>query len=256
MFYHLRVSVTSRDRADELIDLFNGVFPLYAYVFGFESKDENLHIHGHIQYQPDFDPTQSKNKVKRSEFFKKMKALELVPDKNESNYHEVCKDELKNLAYVIKDCDVLRSHNISEDLMRDAEERVSQITEEKKTPMKEQLYSEWIRRDRLFCDKLEAFIFIDNYHVERDYLPPNMTNKIQYSLYIIIKFSKLRGYSLLDRETYKLIGALNSVREHEAMDSYVCTSGLTHYDETMLERHQNKDKNISPINNEKKILTI
>lgn len=229
MFYHLRVSLTSRDHAQQLIDNYLSVFPLYAYLFCFESKDDNLHIHGHIQYEQDYDASLNKNKVKRSEFFKKMKGLNLVPDKNESNYHEQVKDELKNLAYVMKDNDLITMHNISEEKLEEARLRVDNITNEQRLTMKEQLYNAWSLKERLFVDKLEAYIFIDQYHVERDYLPPNMTNKNQYALYIVYKLSSVNRWPITE-ETGKLIASFNGIREEDYARSLSASSHVQYYD--------------------------
>lgn len=229
MFYHLRVSLNSRDHAQQVIDHFTGVFPLYAYLFCFESKDDNLHIHGHLQYVDDYDASLNKNKVKRSEFFKKMKSLNFVPDKNESNYHEVVKDELKNLAYVMKDNDIIKQYNISDEKIEEAKLRVESITIEQKTPIKEQLYNAWSSKERLFVDRLEAYIFIDQYHVERDYLPPNMTNKNQYALYIVYKLCSHYGWPIAG-ETGKLVASLNGIREEDYARSSSAALHIEYYD--------------------------
>lgn len=207
-WYHLRVSVNEPDDSNFVIEQYIESFPVSSYIFGYEEVDSNRHFHGHIQYEPDYDPTLSKNKVKRSEFFKKMKKLEVVCDKTEASYHEVVRDEFKNLAYVIKECQILKSYNIDEELLEQAKNYSEQVEKEKKQPMKEQLLQEWKWRNRLFVDKLEAFMFIDEYHVDRDYLPPNFTNKIQYALYICYKLKHL----LPNIEYYKLISSLNGIR--------------------------------------------
>lgn len=232
MWYHLRVSVDDKEKAKDVIDLYLGNFPVNAYVFGYEEKDDNHHFHGHIKYDDDYDPTVPKNKVKRSEFFKKLKSKGIVPDKTESNYHEVCKDEKKNLAYVIKDCDIIGPiFNIDEDDIEEARQTVERIEAEKKTPMKDQLLNLWLPKQRIFMTRLEAFIFIDQYHIDRNYLPPNMTNKIQYALYIIYKYHSINNYEL-NEESYKLIGSFMNIHEKEAETSYNTTNFITvSYDE-------------------------
>jgi len=191
MYYHIRVSLNEPSDADGVIEYFLLAFPVKSYAFGLEEAgDNNHHIHGHIEYEDDFDPTLPKNKVKRSEFFKKMKKMEFVPDKTESNYHEVCRDEEKNLAYVIKDCHVISVYNIDEATLELARNRVERIEGEKGLKIKEQLLNAWMPMQRLFTSRLEAFVFIDKYHVDRDYLPPNMSMKLQYAIYILHKTYK------------------------------------------------------------------
>lgn len=208
-WYHLRVSVDDADSANGVIEHLLASFPIEKYIFGYEEKDENKHFHGHIQYDPTFDPTLPKNKVKRSEFFRKMKKLEFVPDKTEASYHEVCRDEFKNLSYVIKECHVLKSYGIDEDILEEAKNYSARVENEKNMPMKEQLLQAWSWRKRLFLDKMEAFMFIDEYHVSRDYLPPNFTNKIQYALYIVYKSTHTSDII----HYYSLIASLNGIRD-------------------------------------------
>lgn len=209
-WYHLRVSVNDADSANGVIEHFIEYFSLSSYIFAYEEKGDNKHFHGHIQYESDFDPTLPKNKVKRSEFFKKMKKLDFVPDKTEASYHEACRDEFKNLSYIVKECYVLKQYGIDESLLEEAKNNSARIELEKKTSMKEQLLVDWKWRNRLFVDKLEAFMFIDEYHINRDYLPPNFTNKIQYALYIIYKLKHLKKD---DIHFYQLISSLNGIRE-------------------------------------------
>lgn len=226
MWYHLRVSLNERPDAEGVIEYYLEAFPVKAYIFAYEEKDDNKHMHAHIMYDDGYDPTEPKNKVKRSEFFKKMKKLEFVPDKTESNYHEVCKDEIKNLAYCIKECDIIKELDIPEDMRTLAEERHDRIENEKNQKMKDQLLNAWIPMKRLFTSRLEAFVFIDTYHIDRDYLPPNMTNKIQYALYIIYKIHKLNNY-VFDNESYKLIGSFQNINEREVETSSTVLHHMT-----------------------------
>lgn len=231
MWYHLRVSLNDRNNAEEVIDNFLGSFPLKSYIFAYEEKEDNKHIHGHIQYDDEYDPTLAKIKVKRSAFFKKMKAEQLVPDKSEASYHEVCKDDIANLAYIMKDCDIIKEHDIPEEMRVEAEERKTRIQIEMKMTMKEQLLNLWLPKQRIFMSRLEAFIFIDQYHTDRNYLPPNMTNKIQYALYIIYRYHSINNYEL-NEESYKLIGSFMNIHEKEAETSYSTTNFITvSYDE-------------------------
>jgi len=219
MWYHLRVSVDQPDSANAVIEYFIEAFPISSYIFGYEEKEDNKHFHGHIKYNNDYDPTEPKHKVKRSEFFKKMKKLGYVIDKTEASYHEVCRDETKNLAYVIKECQILKSFDIDEELLEEARNTVSRIEKEKNMPMKEQLLELWLTKQRIFMSRLEAFVFIDQYHVSRNYLPPNMTNKIQYALYIVYKYHSINNYEL-NEESYKLIGSFQNIHEKECETSY------------------------------------
>lgn len=209
-WYHLRVSVNDPDSANFVITEYLKVFPVSAYIFGYEEVGENKHFHGHLQYFPDFDPKLPKNKVKRSDFFKKMKKEEAVPDKSEASYHEEARDVLKNLAYCIKECKILFQCDIDEDFLEQAKNYSEKVEKEKKICMKQLLLDAWKPRNRLFLDKLEAFMFIDSFHVERDYLPPNFTNKIQYALYIVYKLRHLKNH---DIQFYKLVSSLNGIRD-------------------------------------------
>lgn len=240
MYYHLRVSVNDIESARDVIEIYSHTFPLASYVFGYEEKEDNKHFHGHISYEEGYDPTLPKNKVKRSELFKKLKLKGLIPDKTESNYHEACKDEKANLAYVMKECNIIGIiFNIDEELIEEAKQKIERIETEKKMSMKEQLLNAWLPKKRLFTSRLEAFVFIDTYHVERDYLPPNMTNKIQYALYIIYKVHTMEKYNFT-QESYKLIGSFQNIHEKEAEDSANQINFITSsYDEKIIENQSN-----------------
>lgn len=213
MLYHLRVSVISRDTALKVVELFKAKFKLSKIVCSFETANEdNFHLHFHLEYE-DEDASSNAHKTKRSEFFKKLKKEKLIPDIENAVYHSpLKKTEKENLSYVIKDKDVLYKYGIPEDVYAEAEEYSERINEEKKQSMKEQLLNAWKWRQRLFIDKLEAFMFIDSYHVERDYLPPNFTNKIQYALYIVYKLQHFKKSRI---SFYSLVSSLNGIKQED-----------------------------------------
>lgn len=231
-WYHLRVSVNEPDDANFVIEHFIEAFPVQNYIFGYEEKDDNRHFHGHILYEDDYDPTLSKCKVKRSEFFRKMKKLEVVPDKSEASYHELCRDEFKNLSYVVKECQILKCSGIDESKLEEAKAYSARIENEKSTPMKEQLLIAWKWRNRIFKNKMEAFMFIDEYHIQRDYLPPNFTNKIQYALYIVYKMVSLKPNTL---EFHSLVASLNGIRDTDY--DYTELLSLKEIDQDLYEQH-------------------
>lgn len=208
-YYHLRFSVSSKDNALPVVSRFKAVFPISSLAVGYETVDDNLHIHCHIVYKDGFNPDENKVKTKRSALTKKLKNEGLIPDIPNASYHEAGKKtDLKNLAYCLKDRDILLLENIDENLVKEALKESDRIEEEKTTKMKDQLLADWQWRDRLFSDKLEAFMFIDEYHIARDYLPPNMTLKLQYALYIIYK---TKTHETLEK--YQLLASMYSVKE-------------------------------------------
>lgn len=218
-YYHLRFSVVSKDMALPIVSRFKEAFPISSIAVGYETVDDNLHIHCHITYKEGFDPDENKVKTKRCALTKKLKKENLIPDIPNASYHEVGKKtDLDNLAYCLKDRDILLLENIDESLVKEALSQVDRIQKEQNTKMKEQLLSAWKWRGRLFADKMEAFMFIDYYHVERDYLPPNMTLKLQYAIYIIMKIGQ--GSNRL--AYYQLMASLYSVKE-EYVDHIMTT---------------------------------
>lgn len=186
--YHLRYSVNDRDKGEEVLDLYLKAFPVWRIIASYEEVEDNLHIHCHIEYKEHFDATCNAAKVKRTTFFKKMKEKELIPDKPESSYHEsLKKTELENIAYVIKDKDIIYEDGIGSELLEKAKNYSIRVETEKSTKMKHQLQQLWVQKNGIPLNKQQIYMFIDFYHIQRDFLPPNMSQKLQYAIYILHK---------------------------------------------------------------------
>lgn len=189
--YHLRYSVNSREDGFSVLEEYLASFPVYRIITTYEEKDDNKHCHSHIQYKETYDPTTNASKVKRTTFFKKMKEKGFIPDKPEASYHELLKKtELENIAYIIKDNDIIYQDGIEPELLEEAQNYSLRVETEKKTPMKHQLQKLWADKNGIPLNKQQLYLFIDTYHIERDYLPPNMSQKLQYAIYILHKTYK------------------------------------------------------------------
>lgn len=208
--YHFRVSVSSRLSAFLVADkLFEFVKPFIEviktgyddndqftadiiyndYGIAYECVDENHHIHCHFEFNGKIQ-IDAFNK-RRQKFIAQLKAEQLVPNVKEAQYMEkLKKDKFSNLVYCLKGKDYLK-HNLSDEELKKIENENERIDLEKDIPMKTQLHTAWVAKyKRFFLSKYEAYTFIDSYHVERDYLPPTLSLKNQYSIYILVKMGQ------------------------------------------------------------------
>lgn len=213
--YHFRVSVCSRLSADLVADeLFDFVKPFIEvvktgydsddqfiaeliyndYAIAYECVDDNHHIHCHFEFNGKIQ-IDVFNK-RRQKFISQLKERQLVPNVKEAQYMEkLKKDKFSNLVYCLKGKDIIK-HCLSPDELKKIEEENDRIDLEKEQPMKIQLYNLWVaNHNRFFFSKYEAYTFIDNYHVDRDYLPPTFSLKTQYAIFILIKQNKTYNHN-------------------------------------------------------------
>lgn len=158
--YHLRVSV-DRKTGKKLAKDFVSKFEPVKYCFAYEEVDENVHIHGHLEYSA----IPSKQTI--SYYMKQWN-----PDKKASfHYHkQLKKDEIHNMTYITKDGDILLTNYKPEELEKFKLEN-ERIENEKSKPMKEQLV-EHLSKKLLDSHTLgEIYEMIIDYHTERDYVP-------------------------------------------------------------------------------------
>lgn len=195
MEFHYRVSVVSESVANSVCDAVYNMLKndLNTFACAYEVKDENHHIHCHIEYKT---YNEEAFKKRRQKLIQQLKEQQLVPNTKEAQYHEkLKKDRFSNLVYCLKGKKYLR-HNLQEDELKKIEEENDRIDLEKEQPMKIQLYNLWVaNHNRFFFSKYEAYTFIDNYHVDRDYLPPTFSLKTQYAIFIIIKQNKTYNHN-------------------------------------------------------------
>jgi len=121
MSYHLRVTITRSD-APALIEKYLDAFHPMLYVFAYEEKDDNHHIHAHLEYNEN-KGVPAKQTI--SDFFKKNNL-------QGKYYHKsVKKDDNSNLLYVTKDLDIIR-HNVAELKMDEILNKTKAINKDKK----------------------------------------------------------------------------------------------------------------------------
>lgn len=200
MEYHYRVSVTSRSSAETVAKNILNAFSddLATYAIAYEVKTEegksNHHIHCFLEYKQFNEEAYSK---RRQRLIKTWKSLNLVPNVSSAQYHEKQnKTRLQNLRYCIKDKDILLK-NITAEELEEAEQSNERIEQEKNKSMKLQLLEFWEDTKKVMPEtKYQLFLFIDMYHIERDYLPPTYSLKTQYALFILLKLNtKYQSYS-------------------------------------------------------------
>lgn len=233
MEYHYRVSLTAEKSAEPVFAAILKAFKndIKTYAVGYELVVEpnisghirqdsppeerfiqNHHIHCHLEYSKYDEVAFSK---RRQRLIKTLKKDQHVPDKNGAQYHEkLDKTRFQNLRYCLKNKNII-AHNLSVEELEEVNKDNERIEAEKKKSMKEQLYDNWISQtSNLFMSKGDAFQYIDEYHVTRDYLPPTNSLLTQYSKYILIKqYKAIENPSIHITILYnKVLNELNGIR--------------------------------------------
>jgi len=205
MSYHLRVSIT-REEAQAFIPKFLDAFLPMLYVFAYEEKDSNHHIHAHLEYN------ENKGVPKKqtlSDFFKKNNL-------QGKYYHKsVKKDDNSNLLYVTKDLDILK-HNVAELAMDEILNKTKAINKDKKLHARHKIL-EKVRAVQLkyldelkqlaitadnefppeniptppFCKMSDIAVFIMNLYIDEYDKEPPLAHMRGYVLYIATKLITL-----------------------------------------------------------------
>lgn len=224
MEFHYRVSVVSEAVASSVCDAVYNMLKddINTFACAYEVKDDNHHIHCHIEYKTYNEETFKK---RRQKLISQLKEKQQVPDCKEAQYHEkLKKDRFTNLVYCFKGRKYLK-HNLTDEEVKKIEEENERIDNEKDIPMKMQLYDLWVANNpnRFFRNKYEAYSFIDMYHVERDYLPPTFSLKTQYAIFIVMKQLKIieqrtNTNTLYHSIMYDLQGIRMDYEEHQSRE--------------------------------------
>lgn len=180
---HLRVTC-DKETANKIWPLFVKKFNPTVYIFGFETKGDNHHFHGHLEYE--IEP-------------KKSTVCDWFKSQNLSGkyYHkELDKDPINNKLYVVKDLDIL-GHNLSDDELEYLKERTEEIDLDKSKDIKVKLYERIKKRLLTYdefghCDMVPtshgiAMAVTEIYVDEWDKLPPPFGLHQQYVLYLLKK---------------------------------------------------------------------
>jgi len=132
--YHLRITAKWAEIEKGLIRDFLTKFEPAIYVFSEEvSKQDVIHIHGHIEYED------APSKSTLSDLFKRYKLSGLY-------YHkQLVKDKQNNLLYVCKDLNI-KSHNLEQYELDEIISKTTLINEDKKKDTRHkllELYEKW-----------------------------------------------------------------------------------------------------------------
>lgn len=196
--YHLRVTI-DRVRSISLIDLFIDKFKPKMYIFAFEEKGDNKHIHGHLEY--DCEP----KKQTVSDFFKRQQLTGKY-------YHKNAVKEHNNKLYVLKDLDLIKTSLTEEEIQKLTDE-IEDIKQDMKTDVRHKLREQIKQRFDKLRKEWDDFIGSDVYYNledksitiphytyswvrrsicdiyvnEWDKEPPFGSRIQQYAMYIILK---------------------------------------------------------------------
>lgn len=201
----MRITI-SRDEAKTFFPLLVKKFAVATYLCAFEkppNNPENEHIHCHLEMD-------NYKKSTMSDFMKKHNLT--------GKYYckLVRKTKHDNLVYIVKNNDILFIENIEQSELDNALNETDRINDEKTIPMKHQLVNHWIKYNEnelvIPDNKLALYMFIGEYHTERDYLPPTFSLCNQYALYIVMDiYRKLKSskpyVSQNDKNDYYVIYA-------------------------------------------------
>lgn len=218
----MRITI-SRDEALKFVPVLVNKFGVSAYIYAFEKPEDNPtneHIHCHLEMD-------NYKKSTMSDFMKKHNLT------GKYNCQLVRKTKMDNLIYILKNGDILGQQNMNADEVEEALNTTARINDEKKIPMKEQLLNEWNKQNsqRSYMGgiyvsfpqtKYELIMFIDAYHIERDYLPPTNTLKNQYAIYLLTKINNNKKQTKYYNETdksnfYAIYCSLNNIRHDDDM---------------------------------------
>lgn len=180
---HMRITI-SREDAPNIISAFVKKFKPIVYVFGYEDKPNNKHIHGHLEFKSEEDIPKSST---RSDFFKKHKLS------GKYYFKELDKEIKNNLLYVVKELDLLQN-NLSEDEVEELREMTDAINEDKKKDPKIKLLERIkikIKAGDMIIGSAQIAREIHNIYVDEwDKLSPPNGLLQQYTLFIMQKLSK------------------------------------------------------------------
>lgn len=144
--YHLRITAKWSEIEKGLIRDFLTKFEPTTYVFSEEvSKQDVIHIHGHVEYED------APSKSTLSDLFKRYKLSGLY-------YHkQLVKDKQNNLLYVCKDLNI-KSHNLEQYELDELIDKTTVINEDKKKETRHKLldlYLKWFEEYRPLYEVIE-----------------------------------------------------------------------------------------------------
>lgn len=122
--------------------------------------------------------------------------------------HQYHYGKIRNLSkycvYMLKDLDLKKS-TLPDSVLQEYIKETERVNQEKKRKMKHLLFEEaltYVENWTNGFSKMDIYIFIDEFHVDRDYLPPSFSLRTQYARYIVLKYPFVND--VIKNETYKL----------------------------------------------------
>jgi len=174
MSYHLRVTITRLD-APALIAKYLDAFLPMLYVFAYEEKGDNHHIHAHLEYNEN-KGVPAKQTI--SDFFKKNNL-------QGKYYHKsVKKDDNSNLLYVTKDLDILK-HNVAELEMDEILNKTKAINKDKKTHARHKMLERVRASQQLYLDELAQLATVNDNEFPAALPPPPFAKLSDIAIFIM-----------------------------------------------------------------------
>ena len=145
---------------------------------------KKIHFHAYCLYENHKGYKYTSNLLRK-------KFLKAFPDVLGYQYCiQKVKDAKDYLVYMTKDLDIKSSAGFEEEELKQIVKKTTQINDEKKKKMKQQLVDYIFGKEYTiqptYRDIMKDIIL---YHVNRDYLPPTPTMLYQYTCYVMIKLN-------------------------------------------------------------------
>lgn len=177
---------------------------ILEYIISREVSKEakKTHYHGQINVKSYLEGKSVKHKIRE--------AIKSMGLEKHQVYVSSVRDELKHLAYITKELDIVVNKWQNSKLLKKAVKETKRINFERKSSMKKQLLEHISNtkppgEESSIWGVTQVAVEVVKYHVERDYLPPTKSLLTIYIGYILTKlYSKNKGYCLMIEELYNL----------------------------------------------------
>lgn len=166
--FHLRIT-GSKEVLKPIIEFFIKKFDPTKYLFGFEQKDDNRHVHGHLE----FENPPARQRI--SDFFKKHFNDDIISGRL-YYFKAIAKSKEANILYAMKEQDII-THNLTDEEYGRLMQKTKEIEEDKKLDQRHKLLNSFtksletkvkiLEETQKIINRLEAELDKDKKNIER-----------------------------------------------------------------------------------------
>lgn len=182
--YHLRVT-GEKKQLTELVEQYIKQFKPSVYIFAYEEKDKNHHIHGHLEY----------SKLPKS--FKQALSQWMKSRGYTGKYYhqQIVTTNEQNKLYITKDLDIIK-HNLTEEQMDQLKQATNEINEDKKLSQRHKLtqaFNDYLstqdpaRVSKMYTELKDIAHWIMRYYLNKYDKEPPLAHIKGYTIYIASK---------------------------------------------------------------------